>query len=760
MATIANLNILLTLDDQVSKGIDKSRTALLAWGESIRNTGSLLTDNVTRPVLDFISGSVNAASDLAEATSAVEEVYGSAADVVIQRSNEAAAAVGLSRDEYLSTATVLGVYGDTLGTSALETAKFSDSLITAAADLGSFYNANTPEVLGAMQAALRGEFDPLERFGIMMNMAALEQHALEEGIWDGNGALTNQQRILAAHSFIMDRMGSAAGDFARTSNGLANSQKILRAQLRNVAAQMGQVLLPTMTKLVTMLRELTTRFQGIPENWQRWIVYIALAAAAVGPLLVLLGTLMTLLPAIGAALAVLTGPIGLVAAAIALLTAAYLGNWWGFRDAVDGVAGSVAGLVAWLGSFETVRSTVSSAVDAIVGLFDRITDAVGKTGRAILAGEWRTALAGIGDMLAAPAKAVGEFIKGLTTPWESVNRVLTLVGSQITGFGRLIQEVFQGDVSGALDVLQRMVERVPEIFVAAFNAIPWSSIGAAIVTAIQALPGLITNAATVLHAKGGELLTGLIDGVGSAIPGLTALLSVLWSVAQTAVGDLTSTLLSKGKQLLGGLWSGWNAVWTTFSTTLGNLGTTVASAIGDVTGHLLQKGKDLMGGVMTGWSNRFATAKVSIGLLGTAVAMAVGDVASSLYQKGVDLVQGLIDGLLSKLPGLQTAADIIARTVGAAVELINKISSPSRLMMEYGGYMTEGLAIGIRKGLPEVQSAANAMSAAASIGVGVNGDSIGAAGGGFNNYGIYNAGDRYWAPEQSMRSRELSRNRR
>lgn len=760
MATIANLNILLTLDDQVSKGIDKSRTALLAWGESIRNTGSLLTDNVTRPVLDFISGSVNAASDLAEATSAVEEVYGSAADVVIQRSNEAAAAVGLSRDEYLSTATVLGVYGDTLGTSALETAKFSDSLITAAADLGSFYNANTPEVLGAMQAALRGEFDPLERFGIMMNMAALEQHALEEGIWDGNGALTNQQRILAAHSFIMDRMGSAAGDFARTSNGLANSQKILRAQLRNVAAQMGQVLLPTMTKLVTMLRELTTRFQGIPENWQRWIVYIALAAAAVGPLLVLLGTLMTLLPAIGAALAVLTGPIGLVVAAIALLTAAYLGNWWGFRDAVNGVADAIERLYEWFKKIDAVRTAVSSGIGSIVSAFDRMFDAVGKVGSALLEGDWRTALAGIGDFLAVPAKHVGEFIKGIETGFEPIDRLLTDVGNMFTDFGRIVQELFQGDFSGAFNVFKRAIERLPEIVSQAFGLIPWSEIGAAIVTAIQGLPDLILNAGTILYEKGSELLTGLINGVGSAIPGLTALLGLLWSVAQTAVGDLTNTLLSKGKQLLGGLWSGWNEVWTIFSTAISGIGTAVASAVGDVASSLLQKGKDLMGGVMTGWSERFITAKVSIGLLGTAVALAVGDVASSLYQKGVDLVQGLIDGLLSKLPGLQTAADLIARTVGAAVELINKISSPSRLMMEYGGYMTEGLAIGIRKGLPEVQSAANAMSAAASIGVGVNGDSIGSAGGGFNNYGIYNAGDRYWAPEQSMRSRDLSRSRR
>lgn len=733
MATIANLNILLTLDDQVSKGIDKSRTALLAWGESIRNTGSLLTDNVTRPVLDFISGSVNAASDLAEATSAVEEVYGSAADVVIQRSNEAAAAVGLSRDEYLSTATVLGVYGDTLGTSALETAEFSDSLITAAADLGSFYNANTPEVLGAMQAALRGEFDPLERFGIMMNMAALEQHALEEGIWDGNGALTNQQRILAAHSFIMDRMGSAAGDFARTSNGLANSQKILRAQLRNVAAQMGQVLLPTMTKLVTMLRELTTRFQGIPENWQRWIVYIALAAAAVGPLLVLLGTFMTLLPVIGAALAVLTGPIGLVVAAIALLTAAYIGNWWGFRDAVDGVAGSVADLVTWLGSFETVRSTVSSAVDSIVGLFDRITDAVGKTGRALLAGDWRTALAGIGDLLAAPAKAIGEFIKGLTTPWESVNRVLTLVGSQITGFGRLIQEVFQGDVSGALAVLQRMVERVPEIFVAAFNAIPWSSIGSTIVTAIQALPGLITDAGTLLYEKGSELLTGLINGVGSAIPGLTALLGVLWSVAQTAVGDLGQTLYEHGAALIGGLVGG---------------------------------AQDMYEGL-----------KSSIGRVPGIAVEAVGELGGTLYNAGADLIGGFIGGIQSLIPSVKTVISNMINWIPDAVKSLLGINSPSRVFMEIGGYLGEGLALGITQSIPGVERAigsmagaamfdannpaySSAFSAATGLHVDRNDEHMGSMGGGFTNYGIYQEADRYWAPEQSMRSRDLSRNRR
>ena len=780
MATIANLNILLSLEDQATSGLEKSQRNLQAWGKSIAKVGGFLTATVTTPIAAVTIASVKMASDLAESTSAVEQVYGSAAQTVIDRSIAAAEAVGLSRNEYLSTAAVLGVYGDTLGLTASETADFSNSLITAAADLGSFYNASTPDVLEAMQAALRGEFDPLERFGIMMNQAALEQFALENGIWDGNGALTAQQRILAAQGYIMDHMGDATGDFARTSRGLANSVKILRAQLKNLMAQMGQVLLPIVTKLVSVFQEWVTRFQGLSESWQRWIVIITLAVAAIGPLLLALGTFLTILPLIGAALAVLTGPIGLVIAAIALLTAAYIGNWWGFRDAVNGVAGAVWDALNALWGVEAVRNTVTSALDAVRGAFDRVTEAVSKFGNALKNGDWRTALAAIGDALAAPAKAIGEFIKGIETGFAPIDRLLTNIGNMFTDFGRIIQELFQGDFSGALEVFKRAIGRIPEIVRGAFDLIPWASIGAAIVSAIQGLPSLISDVTSTLKQVGIDLLVGVLAGLNEYMPTVTAWLGLVGSIAWAAVGGLASTLLDKGRELLQGVLDGLNGMMPTVTAWLSLIGSVAVGAVGSLSETLYAAGADLIGGALGGAKSMIGFFESEIGGLGGKALSAVGDLSTTLYSAGADLIGGFLGGIKSLISDVKSEITGLIDWIPETVKNLLGISSPSKVFMEIGGFVGEGLAIGLERSIPDVIKSSHGLATAAlfdpngtsislrtgspfAAAMNVTGAFDGDDDGGRGvtiHAGIYNEADRYWAPEQTLRARGMQARRR
>jgi hypothetical protein len=98
---------------------------------------------------------------------------------------------------------------------------------------------------------------------VLLDDATLKAEALELGIYDGNGALTQQQKILAAESAIYKQTADAQGDFARTSGGLANQQRILRARLSNVTAQMGVQLLPIALKVANFFAD---KFLPAVEN--------------------------------------------------------------------------------------------------------------------------------------------------------------------------------------------------------------------------------------------------------------------------------------------------------------------------------------------------------------------------------------------------------------------------------------------------------------------------------------------------------------
>jgi hypothetical protein len=87
---------------------------------------------------------------------------------------------------------------------------------------------------------------------------------MELGIYKGTGALTAQQKILAAQSAIYKQSKDAQGDFMRTSDGLANSQRTLAAEFKNLQIRVGQGLLPKMEGLLHSILNINSALQNMP----------------------------------------------------------------------------------------------------------------------------------------------------------------------------------------------------------------------------------------------------------------------------------------------------------------------------------------------------------------------------------------------------------------------------------------------------------------------------------------------------------------
>lgn len=196
-----------------------------------------------------VGKAIGAASDLDEAVSATRQIFGDASDAVLAFADSAAEAFGQSKQEALDGALVFGTFGKAAGLAGDELSDFTTGLLGLSSDIASFRNATPEEAIEAIGAALRGESEPLRRFGVLLDDATLKAEALELGIYDGSGALTQQQKILAAEAAIYKQTADAQGDFARTSDGLANSSRILRARMANVTSQIGGAFLPIALKL-------------------------------------------------------------------------------------------------------------------------------------------------------------------------------------------------------------------------------------------------------------------------------------------------------------------------------------------------------------------------------------------------------------------------------------------------------------------------------------------------------------------------------
>jgi len=207
-------------------------------------------------VVSFMGDSIGAASDLGETVSKTGVVFGDSSAAVLEWSQNAATALGQSKSEALAAASTFGNLFVSMGMAKDSSADMSTNLVGLASDLASFNNMDPAEVLDKLKAGLLGSAEPMQSLGVNMNAAMVSQKALEMGLAATTDALTPAMLAQARYAIILEQTGTAQGDFARTSDGLANQQRIADAQWADLSATVGEALLPVMTALITTTNQI------------------------------------------------------------------------------------------------------------------------------------------------------------------------------------------------------------------------------------------------------------------------------------------------------------------------------------------------------------------------------------------------------------------------------------------------------------------------------------------------------------------------
>ena len=193
------------------------------------------------------------ASDLEETMNKVDAVFGDANQSIKDFAKTAPDALGQTEQQALDAATTFGVFGKAANLSGQDLTGFSEQLTVLSSDLASFYNEDPAAVIEALGAGLRGEAEPLRRYGVLLDDATLKAKAFEMGIYEGTGTLTQQQKVLAAQQVILAQTTDAQGDFLKTADGAANQLRIFKANAEQLQTEMGAALLPTLKSTVTAM---------------------------------------------------------------------------------------------------------------------------------------------------------------------------------------------------------------------------------------------------------------------------------------------------------------------------------------------------------------------------------------------------------------------------------------------------------------------------------------------------------------------------
>lgn len=620
----------------------------------------------------FFKDAIGGAANLEQSVGAIDSVFKGSAAEMHSWAQSAATDVGLSANEFNELGTLIGSQLKNGGTAMDELAPKTKSLISTGADLASMFGGTTSEAVEALSSALKGERDPIERYGVSLNQAKIDAEAAALGFEKVGGSLSAEANQAATLSLIMKQTADAHGNFASEADTLAHKQQVLNAQWANGKARIGTELLPAVAGLTGAL------------------------SSALGP-------------AIDGSVAAIKTLVGGTQGLYDLLvkgdfTTAFREAFrveedsplvdflFRIREALQQVRPMFASLSATWGPMVPQLAALVSSFSPLSLIFQAIQPVLPN-----IAGLFQVLALIIGTVLTA---ALTQLAPLMSTLVGIVSGVLVSVMPAINAMFIVFSEALVSLVPVLVGVLGALLPLVGTLLT------QLAPIVTSLITSI--LPPLVSIFGNIVNAIG-PLITII---AAALIPIITALLPIVVNVFDTVAKVITQVMKAvQGviQVVTGAIKGDWDQVWTgvqnIFSGIWGAISALVSGAMKHV-GMVISNGLNLALSVVTGilgsigsfFINAFnGMASNTSGFIGNLVGMfaslpgrimgALGGLAGMLVGVGRDMIQGLINGV----GGMINNAVQAVRNVGGAmldgIKGFLGIKSPSRVFKSQVGMM-------------------------------------------------------------------------
>lgn len=430
------------------KALDRYEASAKRVAGQMEKIGSRMSLFITAPLTALGALSLKAASDANEVASKFDTVFKAVqgdADAVAANLEKNFGLGSTAAKKLLSdTGDLLTGFGFT-GSAALDLAKQTNEL---AVDLASFTNfaGGAEGASAALTKALLGERESVKSLGIAI---------LEEDVKAEVAAMTargmrfeteRQAKAYATLAIAQRQSKNAIGDFSRTQDQLANRTRVFRGRIQNLIEAFGTRLIPIADKLLGVGLRLVEWLSSLDNSTKEFIIILAAVAAAAGPVIAAIGSLIGLVLTFGAAVLWVPLVIGALIAIFALLV----------QDIKTWAEGGDSLLGRYLGSWETFRARFMAIWDAIVTTIRTVVALLIDIFAPVIEA-WKNVFAGIGQIIGgfvdfynnlilawineiiAKVRLVWELIKRLPGFAKGIGAAATVAGTALTATAGVVE---------------------------------------------------------------------------------------------------------------------------------------------------------------------------------------------------------------------------------------------------------------------------------------------------------------------------------
>ena len=218
--------------------------------------------NAAKQLVQFGKEAVEAASNLQEVQNVVDVTFGSDAGAIDAWAKNAGKQFGLTETQAKQFTSTLGAMMKSAGLTGSQITKMSTDMAGLAADMASFYNLDFDTAFQKIRSGISGEVEPLKALGINLSAANLEAFRLEKGLTKSYSAMSQSEQVVLRYQYLMQATADAQGDFARTSDGYANSMRMLETNIESLKTNVGSAILPVVNNVVAGLNSMFDAMSG------------------------------------------------------------------------------------------------------------------------------------------------------------------------------------------------------------------------------------------------------------------------------------------------------------------------------------------------------------------------------------------------------------------------------------------------------------------------------------------------------------------
>lgn len=366
-------------------------------------------------------------------------------------------------------------------------------------------------------------------------------------------------------SGAIDGASGSAKTMADTQlNNLDGQITTLKSSLEGLAIAFGSLIMPLVKQATAFIQRIVDKLNGLDESQKKQILKIAAIVAALGPALIAVGKIVTLLGSLGKVFSLITSPVGLIVTLIGALTAGFIYLWnncEGFRDFFinlwDTLKSVVSAVVLWFTQAWTdvsvfftdlwtgIGDFFSSAWATITGFFTQAWDTIVSV--------WQTVSDWFSENVIEPVKAVFAplvewYTKLFTSIWKFIASVFEAIAKIAKGCWDIIKAVW-GVVSSWFN--NNVIKPVDNFFTGLWNTV--KNAASVAWNAIKGVWGAVSNwfNSTIIQPISrffSDMWNKLIQGAKSAWEGIKSVFSVVsdwfkntFSKAWQKVKDVFST---------------------------------------------------------------------------------------------------------------------------------------------------------------------------------------------------------------------------